>query len=118
MEPVRWDFVAKCVLELCKQTSPTFWSRDKFNELANTWGAAFAKARIDSRFLQAGVIRWYAEDTTGDRPTPGKIIAAAKKERSDWESTWEGQKEAQERHIRMEDERDRLLAEGKFRKHG
>lgn len=110
-----WEYAARCVLTQCKDMSPTFWSVDKFDTLSVAWGAVFASARVSLNFLLAGVTRWYMQDTTGDRPTPGQIIAAAKIERSIWEATPEGQREAERRHREMEDERDKLLAEGRFR---
>ena len=111
---VSWEFAAQCVLRYCKQFSPNFWSSDKFPALTTAWAAAFARANIDLDYLMRGVTRWYEKDTTGGRPTPGQIIAEAKAERQAYERTPEGLKKAEERYIQMEEERDRLLAEGRF----
>lgn len=100
---------------MCKKTSPTFWSTDKFDTLSNSWGFTFERVGLEPEWLYRGVARFFAYDTTGERPTVGQILAAARKEHQIYMDSPEGQARAAELRRQREDEREQQLRDGTWR---
>lgn len=113
-----WDDFAVKMLKKCKNIDPLFWSDTKWGDLKKAWGRVFYVSGLTEKAIESGVEHFYANDTTGERPTPGKIIYHAKLNRAEWLSTPNGRAWAESERLEREEERDRRLASGNWRPHG
>lgn len=107
-----WTAGAEKILEMCKTVDVGFWSRNKFPEMKNAWGRVFRASGKSFKAIQAGVEHFYAHDTTGDRPTPGKLIHHAELSRQEWLNTPRGRAWAEANRLERQEARDKALAEG------
>lgn len=110
-----WPKVSTNVLRMCKQTSPTFWSKDRMEGLVKPWAFVFEKSGLTAQDIYRGVTEFYAKDTTGDRPSPGQIIGAARQAKTRAMNTPEGRRQAEAERRRREEEREQALMNGSWR---
>lgn len=113
-----WDDFALALMSKAKRADPLFWSDSRCRDMAPTWAAIFAKSGISQRGLYNAVDHYYANDASGERPTPGKIVHHAKMQRTEWLNTPKGRAWAESERLDREEERDRQLASGNWRPHG
>lgn len=109
---------ALSILYMCKDADIQFWSVDKFDTMKKSWAAIFAASGLTRKAIQSGVIRFYANDTTGERPKPGIIIHQAKIAKQEWLQTPKGRAWAEKERLKAQQERDKALENGTWTPRG
>ena len=83
--------------------------------MAESWASIFSASELTPKAIMSGVVHFYAHDSTGDRPTPGKIISHARKAKEEWLQSPKGRAWLEARLKEAEQRRDEELANGTWR---
>lgn len=110
----QYTTVAENVLAMCRKIQPDFWNPDNNPDMASAWGYVFATKPFAPSCYYEAVGVFYAENHTGDRPTPGQIVHFAKVVRDRWEADPLKRSEMNAHREFLQRERDRQIEAGTF----
>lgn len=110
----QYTTVAENVLAMCRKIQPNFWNPETNPDMASAWGYVFATKPFAPACYYEAVGVFYAEDHSGERPTPGQIVHFAQVVRDRWEADPAKRAEMNAHREFLQRERDRAIAAGTF----
>ena len=110
----KYTDVATHVLAMCRKIQPDFWNPENNPDMASAWGYVFATKPFAPACYYEAVGVFYAENSSGDRPSPGQIVHFAQVVRDRWESDPVKRVELNAHRAALQLERDRQLELGRF----
>lgn len=105
---VNYPEVAAHVMSMCKKIDPNFYSPSANPDMVKAWAMVLATKNYPPQLYYQAVLKFYADDTEGRRPSVGQIIGLA---RHIAESDREWRFRMKEVREQLIAERDRELAE-------
>lgn len=105
---VNYPDVAAHVMSMCKKIDPNFYSPSTNPDMVKAWAMVLATKNYPPQLYYQAVLKFYADDTEGRRPSVGQIIGLA---RHIAESDREWRFHMKEVREQLIAERDRELAE-------
>lgn len=113
-----WETVARRLLRMCKTIDPTFWGEDRQKRMAKGWAITLSGTGLPVQAIYAAPAEYYRRSATGDRPSLGQLIAAAKQWQQKYQMTPEGKRAAQQERERRRAEIDKAIADGTWQPKG
>ena len=75
---VNYPEVAAHVMSMCKKIDPNFYSPSTNPDMVKAWAMVLATKNYPPQLYYQAVLKFYADDTEGRRPSVGQIIGLAR----------------------------------------
>lgn len=108
----QWENVARRLLRMCKTIDPTFWGEERQQLMVKGWAITLAGSNLPVKAIYAAPAEYYRRNSTGERPSLGQLITAARNWQQKYELTPEGKNAAKQLREKRRQEIDEAIKNG------